>query len=138
MWKYVQDTGDFFHNGTYVETGYSGRVPDGKNQPLMECVRNVGPVPRGHYAVEVARTGPTILTLPLTARNPSYCTPARSGFLIHGDNSSGTASTGCIILSRATRQLVADSDDRLLLVVRSSEVSRLLAQREVLIKAFVD
>lgn len=42
MWIYVQRTGDFFAGSTYVETGYSGRVPDGKIDPSKECVRDMG------------------------------------------------------------------------------------------------
>jgi hypothetical protein len=43
----------------------------------------------------------------------------RDGFLIHGDNKLGnrSASHGCIILDRVTRQKIADSKDRHLIVV---------------------
>jgi hypothetical protein len=120
MWKYVQSTGDLFSNSKYMETGYSGAVPDGKNKPDMECVQNVGPIPRGYYSIGDPRTNPTPFTLPLTAENLNYCTPARSGFLIHGDNTTGTASHGCIILSKAMRRTISESDDKRLLVVRDS------------------
>jgi Protein of unknown function (DUF2778) len=124
MWKYVQSTGDLFLNGQYMETGYSGAVPDGKNKPDMECVKNVGPIPRGYYLIGTARTNPTPFTLPLKADNPQYCTPGRSGFLIHGDNSTGTASHGCIILSKGIRRTIAESNDKRLLVVRDSVESQ--------------
>ena len=120
MWKYVQSSGDLFLNGQYMETGYSGAVPDGKNNPDKECVRNVGPIPRGYYNIEAARVGSTPVTLPLIADKPNYCNPGRSGFLIHGDNSTGTASEGCIIMSRGMRQTIADSKDKRLLVARDS------------------
>jgi Protein of unknown function (DUF2778) len=124
MWKYVQSTGDLFLNGNYMETGYSGALPDGENKPYMECVKDVGPIPRGYYVIGAARTNPTLFTLPLTADNPQYCTLARSGFLIHGDNSTGTASHGCIVLSKGIRRTIAESDDKRLLVVRDSVESQ--------------
>lgn len=124
MWKYVQSTGDLFLNGQYMETGYSGAVPEGKNKPNMECMQNVGPIPRGYYVIGAPRGNPTPFTLPLTAENLHYCAPARSGFLVHGDNSTGTASHGCIILSKGVRQTISESDDKRLLVVRDSVQSQ--------------
>lgn len=129
MWRYVQSTGDFFLGSQYVETGYSGADPDGKNDPSKECVRNVGPIPRGYYAIGAAVSSPTAVSLPLNADNPNYCSPARSGFLIHGDNSTGTASQGCIILSRATRERVNNSDDKRLRVVRDSKLVENITRR---------
>ena len=131
MWKYVQSSGDLFLNGQYMETGYSGAVPDGKNNPDKECVRNVGPIPRGYYNIEPARVGPTPITLPLTADKPNYCSPSRSGFLIHGDNSTGTASEGCIIMSRGMRQTIADSKDKRLLVARDSVETARIAEKGI-------
>jgi hypothetical protein len=124
VWKYVQSTGDLFLNGQYMETGYSGAVPDGKNKPEQECVHDVGPIPRGYYSIGSPRVNPTPIALPLTADNLHYCTPARSGFLIHGDNSTGTASHGCIILSKGLRRTISESDDKRLLVVRDSVESQ--------------
>lgn len=129
MWLYVQSTGDLFSGSSYVETGYSGAVPGGKNDPSKECVRNVGPIPRGYYSVGSAIQTPTPTTLPLTADNPAYCTPPRSGFLIHGDNSTSTASQGCIILSRATRDRINASDDQRLRVVANSALVRAIKKR---------
>jgi hypothetical protein len=134
MWKYVQSTGDFFEGNTYIETGYSGAVPDGKNDPNKECVRNVGPIPRGYYTIGSEVSSPTVVSLPLKADNPNYCSPPRSGFMIHGDNATGTASQGCIILSRRTRERVRDSKDRRLWVVLHSVNSDALARRRRLIK----
>lgn len=120
MWLYVQSTGDFFWNSAYVETGYSGANPDGKNDPAKECERNVGPIPRGWYTIGTETSAPTPVALPLSADDPTYCKPARSGFMVHGDNSTGTASTGCIILSRRTREKIRDSGDDRLRVVKVS------------------
>ncbi len=121
MWTYIQSTGDFFSGTGYVETGYSGKVPDGKNEPSKECDINIGPIPRGYYNIRAAVSSPTPVALPLTADTPGYCNPPRSGFLIHGDNSTGTASTGCIILSRRTRESIEKSDDKRLRVVKDSK-----------------
>lgn len=129
MWKYGQSTGDLFLNGHYMETGYSGALPYGKNKPEMECVKNVGPIPRGYYIIGAALTSPTPITLPLTADKLHYCMPARSGFLIHGDNMTGTASHGCIILSKGLRRTIGESDDKRLLVVRDSVESQRVVAR---------
>ncbi|MBL8309473.1 MAG: DUF2778 domain-containing protein [Burkholderiales bacterium] len=123
MWRYVQSTGDLFLNDQYMETGYSGAVPNGKNNPDMECVKNVGPIPRGMYTIGPVIDKPTPVTLRLAADKPDYCNPPRSGFLIHGDNTTHTASQGCIILSRGMRQTIADSGDSRLMVVRDSVLS---------------
>lgn len=120
MWTYVQRTGDFFLGSTYVETGYSGATPAGKNDPSKECVRNVGPIPRGYYTISGSVSSPTPITLVLVADNPNYCNPPRSGFLVHGDNSTGTASQGCIILSRGVRERISSSNDTRLRVVEMS------------------
>lgn len=130
MWKYVQSTGDLFDSGgNYVETGYSGASPGGKNDPSKECVKNVGPIPRGFYDIEQEKSSPTVVTLPLTPDDPNYCNPARDGFLIHGDNSSGTASQGCIIMSKATRIKVRDSGDSRLQVVKNSNLIQTIKKR---------
>lgn len=121
MWKYVQSTGDFFLDADYIESGYSGAGPDGKNKPEKECEKNIGPIPKGWYNIGDEINKPSPVALPLTADKPNYCNPARSGFLIHGDNSTSTASTGCIILSRKTREKIRDSDDSRLQVVNSSK-----------------
>lgn len=120
MWTYAQATGDLFFNSDYVETGYSGANPSGKNDPSKECQRNVGPIPRGRYSIGPEVNSPSPVALPLKADNQSYCSPPRSGFLIHGDNSSGTASTGCIIMSRRTRERIRDSGDARIRVVKET------------------
>ena len=125
MWKYVQSTGEFLLNGQFIEKGYSGAPPAGKNKPDMECVEDVTPIPPGYYLIGSARNHLTSFTLPLTADNSQYCAVARSGFLIHGSNLTGTASHGCIILSKVTRRSISESNDKRLLVVRDSvEVQR--------------
>jgi hypothetical protein len=47
----------------------------------------------------------------------------RTGFLIHGDavHAPGTASEGCVILSRTTREQIWESHDHVLQVVDQIE-----------------
>jgi hypothetical protein len=129
MWKYVQSSGDLFKDADYIETGYSGANPEGKNQPDKECQKNVGPIPRGWYRILGPKDKPTAVTLPLKPDDPDHCRPRRTGFLIHGDNETGTASRGCIILSRRTREKIRDSGDVRLQVVRQSSATETIARR---------
>lgn len=131
MWTYVQSNGDFFFNNEYIETGYSGKDPEGKNKPDKECDKDVGPIPRGYFTIGAEKQTPTPVTLMLTPENPNYCNPKRDNFLIHGDNiaSPGTASIGCIILARKTRERVRDSVDKKMRVVKVSTFSKLVKQR---------
>lgn len=124
MWKFVQRTGDIFLDAKLIDTGYSGRG-SGKNNPDEQCVVDEGPIPRGWWTIgEATDDGPTKISLPLTAdSNTGVC--GRAGFFIHGDSiqAPGSASHGCIILSRKTRQLISNSDDRRLRVVADTSLS---------------
>ena len=121
MWIYVQETGAMFDpQGAQLETGYAGKDPH-KNNPASQCVKDLGPLPRGDYRIRAQRNNPTPVTLPLDPDPGNFmCKPLRSGFLIHGDSiaAPGTASNGCIILSRSARISIRDSGDDLLRVVR--------------------
>ena len=119
-WTYSQKTGELLQNGEHVAIGYSGAA-DGKNNPEMQEVHNVGPIPRGDWAingppVDSRDHGPYVLRL---EPGPATETHGRSGFLMHGDSKihPGTASHGCIILPRAVREHVWQSGDRDLEVV---------------------
>jgi hypothetical protein len=119
-WTYAQKTGELQQDGMPVATGYSG-AGDGKNNPAMEKVHNVGPIPQGHWTiigppVNTAEHGPYVLSLKPAVGTPTY---GRDGFLLHGDSkeSPGCASQGCIIMPRAAREQVWKSDDRDLNVV---------------------
>ena len=118
MWTYSQGTGKLFDpDGVHVATGYSGKGR-GKNNCELQHVRNVGPIPQGIYTIgqayNSAKVGP--FALPLTP-DPSNDMGGRSAFLIHGDNKTGTASEGCIILGRMVRDRLNYSAERLLKVV---------------------
>jgi type VI secretion system (T6SS) effector TldE1-like protein len=113
-WTYSQTTGELQQDGEHVATGYSG-TGAGKNNPVMQNVPNVGPIPRGNWTItgppaDTRDHGPCVLRLEPAAETD---TRGRSGFLIHGDSKAqpGTASHGCIILPRAVRELLWQSGD---------------------------
>lgn len=87
--------------------GYAGRG-HGRNNHLLQSVRTVGPIPVGRYTIGRAftheRLGPVAMRLDPHHDNQMF---GRSGFLIHGDNTRGDASHGCIILSRAAREVIS-------------------------------
>jgi len=120
MWTFAQKSGALLQDGRQVGTGYSG-FDEGKNNPAMQAVANMGPIPQGEWSiigppVNTAGHGPYVLEL---RPSPDTNTFGRSGFLMHGDsvNSPGCASHGCIIMPRAIRELVWSSGDSDLEVV---------------------
>lgn len=119
-WSYSQQTGELQQDGKPVAAGYSGSG-EGKNNPALDHVANVGPIPRGKWTVagppcDTGEHGPYVLRLD---PEPGTQTHGRSGFLMHGDSKThpGTASQGCIILPRSAREQVWQSGDRKLEVV---------------------
>lgn len=119
MWTYEQKTGHLQLDGALVAVGYSGHGA-GKNNPDMQAVHNVGPLPQGFYEIGTPRDteshGPYVL--PLTPDHETDCW-GRSGFLVHGDSikSPGSASHGCIIVARNIREKIWKSNDHKLQVV---------------------
>ncbi len=112
VWQYNQLTGELIRNGQVVGTGYSGsRSGGGLNNPAMENVRGVGPIPSGPWRIgspyDHDRKGP--VTMRLTP--DGHAAHGRTGFLIHGDSLSnpGDASEGCIVLPRGIRETIANS-----------------------------
>lgn len=122
MWTYQQSTGQLHHDGTFVAFGYSG-APHHVNKPDDQRLPFEGPIPRGRYVIGpvviVPSRGPLCIDLEPTPgqRGAMF---GRGGFLIHGDSiaAPGTASHGCIILARRIRQMISDSSDRNLEVIR--------------------
>jgi len=118
--KYIQKTGEIFDiKGVLLGTGYSGHGL-GKNNPEMEDVKNVGPLPRGAYIIlsphDSDHTGPFTMSLIPDPNNQMF---GRSGFAIHGDSikEPGTASNGCIIMPRRVREEIYKSNDKYLEVI---------------------
>jgi hypothetical protein len=136
-WVYNQTTGEMRHvasgadggtpaavdggtNGQLAGTGYSGRgttFQEGRNNPSMQGVVDTGPIPAGQYnigtAVNGGSTGPNSLPLTPVGHNAL----GRTAFLIHGDNTAGNASHGCIIMGPTVRQQIMNSGDSVLIVV---------------------
>ena len=86
MWTYFQATGELKDAaGAVVAEGDSGRGP-GRNNPEMEHVHEVGPIPCGEYQIgalhNTEQHGPAVMGLAQRSGEAF----GRSGFLIHGDN----------------------------------------------------
>lgn len=121
MFEYSQSSHTLTQNGQPITGGdecYSG-TGDGRNNPDMQDVRNVGPVPQGKYRIGYAfdddRLGPDVMQLvPL----PGTETFGRDGFLIHGNNKENDASHGCLIAPPDIRRKINGTQDRVLLVTR--------------------
>lgn len=109
-WQYSQSTGNLYHNGNLVATGYSG-YGEARNNPGMEGAVNLGPIPAGQYSIgrpqDSRQTGPHVLPLNPVGHNAQ----GRHSFQIHGDNRTNNASTGCIIMPRAIRERISSSAD---------------------------
>jgi hypothetical protein len=115
MWTYEQATGIMLHDAEEVGTGYSGHGI-GLNNPKIQNVRGVGPIPQGRYTIqppsEHPQLGPIALALLPDLTNKMFL---RDGFFCHGDNAeqNHTASEGCIIMPRTVRVAMAGSDNQL-------------------------
>lgn len=116
IWIYDQASGQLSQR---IAVGYSG-AGEGKNNPAMQDVQNVGPIPQGAYSIgdphDTATHGPFVLALTSDRANDMH---GRSEFLIHGDSfaNPGTASHGCIVLPRKIREQIWRSGDTKLEVV---------------------
>lgn len=119
---FEQSTGTIFDpSGKVVEVGYSGHEA-GVNNPAMQGVKGIGPLPVGFYTMQPPydhpRLGKYVIYLVPFAQNQMF---GRSEFFWHGDevNHAGEflASDGCMIHSRATRQKGWESGIPLLQVV---------------------
>lgn len=121
MLLYFQETGNLYNNHEKIASCYSGKG-EGKNNPSMQNVHNVGPIPCGHYTIQPPIDSPdhgpfAMHLLP----NPTNEMFKRSAFMIHGDSVAhpGEASEGCIITSRVSRQAIWNSGIRALYVQQS-------------------
>lgn len=116
MWTYSQTSGELKRDGSLVGIGYSGHGA-GVNNPDLESVHDVGPVPRGLWIIgaqeEHSTHGPCVM--PLSPKEGTD-TLGRSEFLMHGDllahPGERLASLGCIIMPKYVREQVAASPDR--------------------------
>lgn len=109
-WLYVQSTGLMYRpDGSQAGVGYSGHG-QGFNCPGFQQVHDVGPIPCGLYSIGTAQDHPMLgpVAIPLIP-DPTNTMFGRSHFYCHGDNAAhdGTASLGCIIMPRQTREALA-------------------------------
>jgi hypothetical protein len=118
-WVYRQSTGRLTRDGALVAEGYAG-FGEGQNNPAMQHVRDLGPLPQGEWRIlppqdPVRQLGP--LAMPLEQISGESF--GRDDFLIHGDSTARnrTASTGCIVLPMEVRRLILDSGDTRLVVI---------------------
>lgn len=101
---YVQKSGEIALCNVDFECpfaiGHAGRA-EGRNNPRMQSVRNIGPLPLGRYRMEVVAhqkfAAPAIKLTQIEGESFG-----RAGFYIHG----GTNSEGCIILQRDVREFI--------------------------------
>lgn len=125
MWTYKQSTGELLDpTGQHVANGYAGgncgQNPEGVNNPKMQDMKHIGPLPVGKYdlgeVIAESHLGPYVIPLIAHPENEMY---GRSGFYMHGDNAklNKSASEGCIIMPRIVRVRVYGSDDRTIEVI---------------------
>jgi hypothetical protein len=117
---YHQSTGQLFADDgtTLLGSGHAGNGA-GLNNPTMQDVHNVGPLPCGRYSVGDFTThvhlGP--LSAPLTPLPDPWGAftwlRGRGGFYIHGPE----FSEGCIVMPEPVRAALAAGSDRTLVVI---------------------
>lgn len=117
---FIQKSGHFLDAaGKLIGTGVAGHGP-GLNNPAMQNIRGVGPLPVGRYTIGDAyddpHLGPVVMRLTPDPANQMF---TRAGFFIHGFSATHYAlsSDGCICLQRPSRESIADDDEVLLDVV---------------------
>lgn len=118
--KYQQSTGQLTSDsGAVMGFGYAGHS-EGFNNPAMQNVVGVGPLPQGFYAIGRAHESPTTGRITLNLEpDPKNEMFGRSEFRIHGDNPSAnhTASDGCIVIGPGVRNSIDEGIDKRLEVV---------------------
>lgn len=124
MWWYCQRDGSLQLNTLRQCTAYSGHG-EGLNNPELESVPDVGPIPCGQWQVtgvihQDPELGPYVLVLePL----PGTDTFGRTVFRVHGDNRllNYTASKGCVVAGLPSRERIWESNDHVITVVAEPE-----------------
>ena len=107
--KYEQATGRLLEDdGKVIGIGWAGHL-QGRNNPAMQDVKGVGPLPKGKYMVGDPEDGTHLgpLAFPLTP-DPANEMFGRNAFFIHGASAEHPAlsSDGCIIQGRIAREYV--------------------------------
>ena len=120
MWTFEQLTGKISNNaGDVVGIGYAGHEL-GKNNPQLQNIKNVGPLPTGIYTIEQPGDDPVVGRYAMRlCPDPTNDMYGRADFFIHGDNPNhiGESSDGCIVVALGVRQEIWDSNDHTLKVI---------------------
>lgn len=116
MWTWDQSTGELRHDGALVHRGYSGHGA-GRNNPAMEAVAGVGPIPAGTWTIKAPYDSKNVGPFALPLEPLGHKAHGRSAFRLHGDNKTNDASRGCIIAPLHVRKRVWASGDRTLKVL---------------------
>lgn len=95
---------------------YSG-TGEGRDNPSLEAVPNVGPIPKGRYGIGEAHFSPHTGPISINLTPDGHDAHGRTNFRIHGDSENHDASHGCIVTDPKTRGAIRDSDDKILDVV---------------------
>jgi hypothetical protein len=120
MLKYSQSTGIMTRDELQLARGWAGQHA-GKNNPDMQKVRGVGPLPRGLYTIGPweethGHLGPMVAALHPDPENDMLADDGheRTAFFIHGPSQGanyGQESMGCIVMLRADRSSVKNSGE---------------------------
>jgi len=108
--SYSQYWGIILRDNMPVGAAYSGHG-QGLNNPNLETVHSIGPIPKGHWRIvrwyDDPHLGPCVAELEPFGHDAH----GRTAFRIHGDNPSlnHTASDGCIIAGPNVRHTLRDS-----------------------------
>ena len=120
--EYQQSTGILTHDGEEMATGYAG-CGEGLNNPAMQDVHKVGPLPQGLYTILPPCTDPKVGIIAMRLiPDPANEMYGRADFFCHGDNEAmnHTASEGCMVMPHNTRvaigTAVVDGDDQLTVI----------------------
>ncbi len=120
-WIWTQQAGELWWNGKLISKGYAGKGR-GKNNPALQAVKGIGPIPQGIWKMVGVRDSPNTgrFTISLVAQDGNqddiHQPTGRSAFRVHGDSikNPGTASRGCIVLPRGIREKMWYSGDRVI------------------------
>lgn len=125
MLIYSQKTGRLSdEKGHLIGQGWSGQL-GGYNEPLLQSVASIGPLPVGMYTIGEVYThehlGPIVMNLEPDKYNTMY---GRSLFRIHGASSQHPelSSHGCIIMPRVVRVLISKMNEKRLQVVSGTDI----------------
>jgi hypothetical protein len=90
-----------FEGGAISTTDCYSGTAEYRNSPYAINMKDKGPIPIGTYRISerTSSKGPYTFTLVPERGTELF---GRGGFLIHGDSSSGNASTGCIVMRQRT------------------------------------